>query len=87
MHCTGLVRKLDVLGRITLPAEIRKQFNISTSDAIEIFVDDDLIILRKYAPADIFNGSMEDLVDYHGQKVSKKSIVELAQLAGLKVES
>lgn len=85
MYCTGIVRKLDVLGRITLPSEIRKQFNLDTSDALEIFVDDKYILLKKYQPADIFSGSMEDLIDYHGRKVSKNSILEMAKLAGFKV--
>lgn len=86
MNYTGIVRKLDVLGRITLPSEIRKQFNITTKDSLEIFVDDRHIILKKYQPADIFSGSMDDLIEYHGQKVSKKSIVEMAQVAGLKIQ-
>lgn len=87
MNYTGIVRKLDDLGRITLPSEIRKQFNISTSDSLEIFIDNHYIILKKYQPADIFNGSMEDLIDYHGVKVSKKSIVEMAEAAGLTIQS
>lgn len=85
MNYTGIVRKLDVLGRITLPSEIRKQFNIDTSDALEIFVDDRYIMLKKYQPADIFSGSMDDLIDYCGQKVSKKSILEMATVAGFKL--
>lgn len=86
MNYTGIVRKLDVLGRITLPSEIRKQFNITTKDSLEIFVDDRHIILKKYQPADIFSGSMDDLIEYRGQKVSKKSIVEMAQVAGFKIQ-
>lgn len=85
MTYTGIVRKLDVLGRLTLPSEIRKQFNIKTTDSMEIFVDENHIILKKYQPADIFSGSMDDLIDYRGQKVSRKSILEMAQVAGLKV--
>lgn len=86
MNYTGIVRKLDVLGRITLPSEIRKQFNITTKDSMEIFVDDCHIILKKYQPADIFSGSMDDLIEYRGQKVSKKSIVEMAHVAGFKIQ-
>lgn len=85
MNCTGIVRRLDLLGRITLPSELRRQFNISSLDAVEIFVQDEFILLRKYQPADIFSGSMDDLVEFHGQKVSKDSIIELARLAGLEV--
>ena len=48
-------------------------------------MDEDKIILKKYEPADIFTGEMDDLVDYKGKKVSKKTILDLAALAGLTV--
>ena len=48
---------------------------------------DNMIILKKYEPADIFTGSMEDLIDYKGKKISKQSILEMAKLAGLDVRS
>ncbi len=83
MNYTGIVRKLDVLGRITLPSEIRKKFNIAISDSLEILVDEDYILLKKYQPADIFNGKTEDLIEYHGHKVSKASIKEMAKIAGI----
>ena len=82
MFSTGLVRKIDLLGRLTLPSEIRKRFFMNPNDPVEFFVSDDLIILRKYSPADIFNGEMRDLIEYHGKKVSKSSIREMAELAG-----
>lgn len=85
MKSTGVVRKVDELGRVVLPIELRRIFDINEKDALEIFVDDDKIILKKYEPADIFNGSMDDLIDYKGKKVSKASIIELARLAGLKI--
>jgi len=82
---TGIVRKVDELGRVVLPIELRRNLDINEKDALEIFVDDDRIILKKYEPADIFSGSMDDLIDYRGKKVSKLTIIELAKLAGLKV--
>ncbi|PHV70208.1 AbrB family transcriptional regulator [Sporanaerobium hydrogeniformans] len=85
MKSTGIVRKVDELGRVVLPIELRRNLDINEKDALEIFVDDDRIILKKYEPADIFNGSMDDLVDYKGKKVAKKTIVELAKLAGYKI--
>ena len=85
MKSTGIVRKLDELGRITLPIELRRNLNVNERDPLEIFVDDDKIILKKYDPSDIFTGSMEDLIDYEGKKVSKKSILELARIAGLNI--
>lgn len=82
---TGVVRKVDELGRVVLPIELRRNLDINEKDALEIFVDEDKIILKKYEPADIFNGSMEDLVDYRGKKVAKKTILELARVAGLNI--
>ena len=85
MKSTGIVRKVDELGRIVLPIELRRSLNIDIKDSLEIFVDEDKIILKKYEPADIFTGAMEDLIDYKGKKVSVASIKEMALLAGLKV--
>ena len=85
MKSTGVVRKVDELGRVVLPIELRRNLDINEKDALEIFVDEYRIILKKYEPADIFNGSMDDLIDYKGKKVAKKTILELARLAGLTV--
>jgi looped-hinge helix DNA binding domain, AbrB family len=83
MKSTGIVRKLDELGRITLPIELRRTLGVGERDPLEIFVEEDRIILTKYEPADIFNGEKNDLVDYCGRKVSKESIIQLAKLAGI----
>lgn len=82
MKSTGIVRKLDELGRITIPIELRRNLNVNDRDPLEIFVEDDKIILKKYEPSDIFTGSMDDLVEYNGKRVSKESIKELAKIAG-----
>ncbi len=83
MKNTGIVRRLDELGRITLPIELRRTLGVDERDPLEIFVEDENIILRKYEPSDIFNGSKEDLYEFHGKRVSKESIVELAKMAGI----
>ena len=83
MKSTGIVRKLDELGRITLPIELRRTLGVGERDSLEIFVDEDKIVLQKYEPSDIFSGTREDLLDYHGKKVSKASIIEIAKLAGI----
>ena len=85
MKDTGIVRKLDELGRITLPIELRRTLHLAERDSIEISTKDDKIILQKYEPVDIFTGEREDLIEYHGKKVSKKSIIEMAGLAGLEI--
>ena len=82
MKSTGIVRKVDELGRIVLPVELRKSLNINIKDPLEIFTSNDRIVLKKYEPADIFTGDMKDLIEYKGKKVSKNSIRELAEIAG-----
>jgi transcriptional pleiotropic regulator of transition state genes len=83
MKTTGIVRNLDNLGRVTLPIELRRNLDLDIKDPVEIFVEGDTIMLKKYAPCDIFTGSKDDLIEYHGKMVSKSSIKELAELAGL----
>lgn len=86
MKSTGIVRKLDELGRITLPIELRRKLNISDRDSLEIFVENERIVLKRYEACDIFTGEMNDLIDYHGKKVSKRSIIEMAKIAGLSIQ-
>lgn len=83
MKASGFVRKIDELGRIVLPIEIRKALQIEVKDPLEIFIDNGRIVLKKYEPGDFFTGEMENLVEYKGKKFSKKTIIELAKLAGV----
>ena len=83
MKSTGIVRKVDELGRITLPIELRRNLNIEERDPLEIFIEDDRVVLKKYEPADIFTGSTKELVEYNGKMISKSTIKKLAQLAGI----
>lgn len=85
MISTGIVRKLDQLGRITLPKELRKSFGIEEGTPLEFFIEEDKIIVKVYHPGDIFTGQCEDLVEYKGMRVSKTSIREMAQIAGFSV--
>ena len=85
MKSTGIVRRVDELGRIVLPIELRRSLNINERDTLEIFVDDEKIVLKKYEPADIFTGNIDDLIEYMGKKVSKESILEMARIANLKI--
>jgi transcriptional pleiotropic regulator of transition state genes len=83
MKDTGISRQLDNLGRITLPIELRRSLGIGKRDYLEIYIEDEKIILMKRVPTDVFTGSGDDLIDYKGFKVSAQSIKELATLAGL----
>jgi len=70
MKATGIVRRFDENGRFVIPMELRKQLGLDTrDDALEVFVEDDKIILKKYAPACIFCGSMEALISYKDKKI------------------
>jgi len=80
MKAIGIVRKVDTLGRIVLPMELRRTFNIQEEDPLEIFVDEDAIILKKYEPACIFCGSADDVVQIHGRNVCKACIKEMKTL-------
>ncbi|MEG1404933.1 MAG: AbrB/MazE/SpoVT family DNA-binding domain-containing protein, partial [Oscillospiraceae bacterium] len=64
MKSTGIVRKVDELGRIVLPIELRRTLDIAEKDSLEIYVDEDSIILRKYQPACIFCDNARDVVVY-----------------------
>lgn len=85
MKPTGVVRRLDELGRITLPIELRRSFQIEEKDPLEIYVDGDSIILRKCQDADIFTGSKDDLIEFEGKMVSRDTVRKLAKLAGLQI--
>ena len=60
MKATGIVRKVDELGRVVIPVELRRTLAIAEKDSLEIYVDSDRIVLHKYEPACTFCGSMED---------------------------
>ena len=85
MIYTGFVRRMDSLGRITIPRELRTQMNLVSRDAVEIFQIEDSVILKKYAPCDIFTGEMDELIEFEGKKISKKSILRMAQIAGFTI--
>jgi len=82
----GVKRKIDELGRVVIPIELRRTLDISEDDYVEIIPDGDQLILKKYTQGDIFDGTKEDLIDYCGKKVSKKSIIEMAKMIGLDIK-
>lgn len=77
MKSTGIVRKIDSLGRFVIPIELRNVLEISTSDSIEIFTDEDKIILKKYQPACLFCGNADDITYYKGKLICKNCLAEL----------
>lgn len=77
MKSTGVVRKVDELGRIVLPIEIRKTLDIQQKDAIEIFTDEDRIVLQKYQPACIFCNDIDDVVYFNGKRICRQCVEKL----------
>ena len=79
---TGIVRRLDELGRVVIPIEIRNQFNIAVKDPIEIFVDGNSIILKKYSKNCIFCGCKKEIVEYKDKSICKKCLSEIQNMLG-----
>lgn len=80
MKATGIVRKIDNLGRIVIPKELRETMNINVKDPIEIYVDDnDKIILKKYQPACIFCGNAEDTIEYNGKIICYSCLDDIVE--------
>ncbi len=69
MKAIGIVRKVDELGRIVIPIELRKTLDINIKDALEIFTEGGTIILKKYEPSCVFCGESRDVSDYKGKKI------------------
>ena len=81
MKSTGLVRKVDELGRIVIPIELRRNLGIEQRDALEIFIEGERIILKKYEPACIFCGtaSENEMIHHKNKNICKSCAGELNQ--------
>ena len=71
METTGIIRKIDELGRITLPIEIRRTLNIDEKDPVEILVKENSIILKKYQATCVFCGSVDELIQFNDKNICK----------------
>lgn len=82
MKATGIVRKLDQLGRIVIPKELRNTFDLKEDDPIEIFVEGEDIILRKYKASGscIFCNDASDIVSYEGKNICKNCLKKIKKL-------
>ncbi len=69
MKSTGIIRKVDELGRIVIPIELRRVLDIAERDELEIFMESDRIILQKYEPTCIFCASAQGLISYKGKNI------------------
>lgn len=77
MKSTGIVRKVDELGRIVLPIELRRTLDIAEKDSLEIYVDDNRIILKKYEPSCVFCGSSKNVILFKGKNICPVCLNEL----------
>lgn len=77
MKATGIVRKVDELGRITLPIELRRTLSIDIKDPLEIYVEGEQIVIKKYEPSCIFCGNAKDIMNYKGKNICKSCLKEL----------
>jgi len=80
MKSTGIIKKFDELGRIVLPMEIRRVFNIGNKDAVEIFIENDMIFIKKYDEVCIFCGSSENLQTFMDKNICTKCANNLKKL-------
>lgn len=78
MKATGVVRKVDDLGRIVMPIELRRTLGIEIKDPIEVFVDDEYVLLKKYQPACILCGEAKELIHFEGKNICRKCINEIS---------
>lgn len=77
MKSTGIVRRVDELGRVVIPIELRRTLEIAEKDALEIYVDGEQIILKKYQPACIFCGNAKDVENYKGKNICHDCLNEI----------
>jgi transcriptional pleiotropic regulator of transition state genes len=80
MKSTGIVRKVDELGRIVIPIELRRTMGIDIKDPIEIYVDGEQIVLKKYQPTCIFCDNANDIKNYNGKNICADCIEKLSEL-------
>jgi transcriptional pleiotropic regulator of transition state genes len=82
---TGIVRKIDELGRIVLPSELRKVLGMQHGDELSISVDGDLVILEKRQDACVFCGADSPTVEYKGRRVCERCAIEVGGLHGVQI--
>ncbi len=80
MKSTGIIRDVDRMGRVVIPKEIRSQLKIESEDSLEIFMDGDSIVLKKYKPACFFCDTLDEIVNYKGYNVCINCIENLKSL-------
>lgn len=78
MKPTGIIRKVDELGRIVLPIELRRTLDIEVRDEMEIYIDDGKIILQKFEPCCTFCGSSQSLTTFCGKNICSECVKRIS---------
>ena len=80
MKSTGMVRKIDELGRIVIPAEIRQNMDLQIKDTMEIFTDENRIILQKYQPSCIFCNNADNIIYFNDKRICRACLEKLKSI-------
>ena len=80
MKSTGITRQIDELGRLVLPKEIRNTYGINVKDTLEIFTEDNMIVLKKYQPACIFCGNAKDVSTFKGKNICPECAAKIKDI-------
>lgn len=78
MRAVGIVRKVDNLGRVVVPKEIRKAFEMDNNDLVEIYTDKDSVILKKYCPECVFCGKVDYVHQFEGKNICSACMEAIA---------
>ncbi|NLC52774.1 MAG: AbrB/MazE/SpoVT family DNA-binding domain-containing protein [Firmicutes bacterium] len=81
MKSTGIVRKVDELGRVVIPIELRRTLRIEEKDALEIYVDGERIILKKYEPACIFCGNADNVRNFKEKNICQDCLDAMKEVS------
>ncbi|MCK8826082.1 AbrB/MazE/SpoVT family DNA-binding domain-containing protein [Fuchsiella alkaliacetigena] len=79
MKSVGIVRQIDNLGRVTIPKEVRNNFDIEVGDPMEILVNEDEVVFKKYSPQCVFCGNTDNVIDYKDKNICSTCISTLKE--------
>jgi len=77
MKSTGIVRRIDEMGRIVLPSELRRTLNLGEREPMEIFVEGSSIVLRRYSPTCLFCDGSKDVLQFKGRPVCARCLRQM----------
>ena len=80
MKSTGIIRKMDDLGRVVIPVELRHKLNINIKDEVEIYVERNSIVIKKYNPSCIFCGKSTELTEFGENLICDKCLEKIKKL-------